>query len=42
VDFGLPQSSILQLKIQAYEAQECPLCAQGIPAIKPGSRKLER
>ncbi|KJS48908.1 orotate phosphoribosyltransferase [Desulfosporosinus sp. BICA1-9] len=40
VDFGLPQSSIIQLEIQAYEAQECPLCAQGIPAIKPGSRKL--
>lgn len=40
VDFGLPQSSILQLRIQAYEAQECPLCAQGIPAIKPGSRKI--
>lgn len=40
VDFGLPQSSILQLQIQAYEAQDCPLCAQGIPAIKPGSRKI--
>ena len=40
VDFGLPQCSIIQLNIQAFEAQECPLCAQGIPAIKPGSRKL--
>ena len=40
VDFGLPQSSIIQLNIQAFEAQECPLCAQGIPAIKPGSRKV--
>ena len=40
VDFGLPQNSIIQLHIQAYEAQECPLCAQGIPAIKPGSRKV--
>ena len=39
VDFGLPQRSIIQLNIQAYEAKECPLCAQGIPAIKPGSRK---
>ncbi len=39
VDFGLPQTSIIQLNIQAYEAQECPLCAQGIPAVKPGSRK---
>ncbi|KJR48251.1 Orotate phosphoribosyltransferase [Desulfosporosinus sp. I2] len=40
IDFGLPQSSIIQLEIQAYEAHECPLCARGIPAIKPGSRKL--
>ncbi|AFQ45643.1 orotate phosphoribosyltransferase [Desulfosporosinus meridiei] len=40
VDFGLPQSSIIQLNIQAYEAKDCPLCAQGIPAIKPGSRKI--
>lgn len=40
VKFGLPQSSLLQLEIQAYEAEECPLCAQGIPAIKPGSRKV--
>lgn len=39
VDFGLPQSSILRLNIQAFEASECPLCAQGIPAVKPGSRK---
>lgn len=40
VDFELPQSSIIQLNIQAFEAQECPLCAQGIPAVKPGSRKV--
>lgn len=40
VDFSLPQSSIIQLNIQAYEAQDCPLCAQGIPAVKPGSRKI--
>ncbi|SDG12437.1 orotate phosphoribosyltransferase [Desulfosporosinus hippei] len=40
VDFGLPQCSVIQLNIQAYEAQDCPLCAQGIPAVKPGSRKI--
>lgn len=42
VDFGLPQSSIIQLNIQAFETSECPLCAQGIPAVKPGSRKVEK
>lgn len=40
VDFGIPMASLIQLHIQAYEALECPLCAQGIPAIKPGSRKV--
>lgn len=40
VDFGLPMASLIQLHIQAYEALGCPLCAQGIPAIKPGSRKI--
>jgi orotate phosphoribosyltransferase len=40
VDFGIPMASLIQLHIQAYEELECPLCAQGIPAIKPGSRKV--
>ncbi|MCB8814024.1 orotate phosphoribosyltransferase [Desulfosporosinus shakirovi] len=40
VDFGLPQCSIIQLNIQAFEVQECPLCAKGTPAVKPGSRKI--
>lgn len=40
VDFGLPQCSIIRLNIKAFAAQDCPLCAQGIPAIKPGSRKI--
>lgn len=38
VDFGLPLTSVLKLDIQTYEPDACPLCAQGIPAIKPGSR----
>lgn len=38
VDFGLPLTSMLKLDIQTYEPDACPLCAQGIPAIKPGSR----
>jgi len=40
VDFGVPMASLIQLHIQAYDALECPLCAQGMPAIKPGSRKM--
>jgi hypothetical protein len=24
--------------LPTYEAAQCPLCAQGIPVVKPGSR----
>ncbi len=40
VDFGLPLASVLQLNIQTYEPEICPLCVQGIPAVKPGSRQV--
>lgn len=38
VDFGLPLSSVIQLEIESYLSGECPLCAEGIPFVKPGSR----
>lgn len=37
--FDVPFVSLLQLNVPAYPPQQCPLCAQGTPAIKPGSRK---
>jgi len=30
--------SLVQLDIQSYEPGECPLCAAGGAAVKPGSR----
>ena len=39
VDFaGLPLHSLLSLPIAAFTPEECPLCAQGVPWEKPGSR----
>lgn len=39
VDFnGLLLHSLVQLNIEAYEPENCPLCARGIPWEKPGSR----
>lgn len=35
---GLLLHSLIQLNIEAFEADHCPLCAQGIPWEKPGSR----
>lgn len=40
VDFGLPHVSLLKLQIETFEPESCPLCAEGIPAIKPGSRTV--
>lgn len=40
VDFGLSHISLLKLQIESFESENCPLCAAGIPAIKPGSRAI--
>ncbi len=36
---GLSISSVLQLEIPTYAAEACPLCAEGLPIVKPGSRR---
>ncbi len=41
VQFGVSQFSTLQLEVVSYQPEECPLCRQNIPAIKPGSRKVK-
>lgn len=41
VDFGLPLNALIQLHIHAYAANDCPLCGQNIPLIKPGSRMTD-
>ena|SRR5215831_3135540 len=32
--------SLLDFSLPTYEPQECPLCAQGLPVVKPGSRQV--
>lgn len=41
VSFGVPFVSLLAVEMASYEAASCPLCAAGIPAVKPGSREGE-
>ncbi len=41
VDLGVRRLSLLTLDVPAYQPSECPLCKEGIPAIKPGSRGLK-
>ena len=39
-DFGVPFFSLLKLEVQNWEPADCPLCAAGSTAVKPGSRHL--
>lgn len=41
-DVGVPRVSLVSLDVPSYKPDECPLCAQAIPAIKPGSRNLAK
>lgn len=35
----VPYFALLDVALPTYEPAACPLCAQGLPAIKPGSRQ---
>ena len=39
VNVGSRRVALLTLDVPAYDPANCPLCKQGTPAIKPGSRK---
>ncbi len=38
-DVGVPRAALEQLEVLTYDPSACPLCAQGVPVVKPGSRK---
>lgn len=38
IDFGVPYQTVIQLALPTYDADVCPLCKQGVPVVKPGSR----
>jgi len=37
-DFGVPFATLLDFPLPTYQPETCPLCAQGLPVDKPGSR----
>lgn len=39
-DVGVPRIALHNLDVVAYDPAECPLCQQGLPVVKPGSRKV--
>ncbi len=40
VDLGLPRVALETLNPITYDPNDCPLCHQGIPVVKPGSRRV--
>jgi len=36
IDLGVPLFSCLKSETQTYRPEECPLCAEGVPLIRPG------
>jgi orotate phosphoribosyltransferase len=39
-EFEVPFASLLDIDLPTYEPDKCPLCAQGLPVVKPGSRPV--
>lgn len=38
VSLGYPTEALLTMTVQTYAPDNCPLCEQGLPIVKPGSR----
>jgi len=37
-EVGVPRAALVTLNVVTYQPEDCPLCREGSPAIKPGSR----
>jgi orotate phosphoribosyltransferase len=40
-EIDYPVYSAVELNIESYEKDECPMCKQGLPYVKPGSRAIK-
>src|SRR5215831_4274071 len=40
ISFEVPLESLVDFSLPTYEPDKCPLCAQGLPVVKPGSRQV--
>ncbi len=38
VDVGVPRVALATLQVKSWDPEQCPLCKQGVPVSKPGSR----
>ena len=40
IDLGVPSFALVSLDMPTYDAEKCPMCAEGVPIVKPGSRPV--
>lgn len=40
VKFDFPYFSLVELKLITYSKNDCPMCKNNVPIVKPGSRKI--
>jgi len=40
ISFDVPFTSLLDIALPTYAPEQCPLCAEGRPVVKPGSRTV--
>ena len=40
--FGVPCRALLTVSTRTYELEKCPLCADGLPVVKPGTRGVKK
>ena len=41
VEFDMPLLALLDVALPTYEPDTCPLCTEGVPVVKPGSRMVQ-
>ncbi len=41
VNFGAPFFPLLKMDLPTYKAENCPLCRENVPIVKPGSRRTD-
>ena len=39
-EFDCPVESCVQLEISVHDPDSCPMCKDGVPVVKPGSREV--
>lgn len=39
-DVGVARAALETLEVVAYQPEACPLCREGLPLVKPGSRRV--